>query len=135
MADDPPAPDDVAEGRTFTHTRTFTPADVEQFVEVSGDENPHHVEPDDEGRLVVHGLLTGTLPTKIGGDLGYVARELNYAFHRPVRTGEAVTCEMTVTAVEERADGRRVRTEYVCRDEAGETVLTGDSDGVIFDEG
>ncbi len=134
VTDEPADPEDVAEGRTFTHTRTFTPADVEQFVDVSGDENPRHLEPDDEGRLVVHGLLTGTLPTKVGGELGYVARELNYTFYRPVRTGEVVTCEMTVTDVTDRDDGRRVRMEYVCRDETGDAVMRGDCDGVIFDD-
>jgi len=133
VSEEPAAPADVAEGRTFSHTRTFTPETVERFVEVSGDENPQHLDPDDDGRLVVHGLLTGTLPTKIGGELGYVARELNYTFHRPVRTGEAITCEMTVTSVAAREDGRRVRMEFLCRNETGERVMSGDCDGVIFD--
>lgn len=133
VSDDAPDPSEVAEGRTFTHSRTFTPADVERFVALSGDENPHHRDPDEDGRLVVHGLLTGTLPTKIGGDLEYVARELNYTFHRPVRTGETVSCEMTVTDVETRSDGRRVRMAYRCRNEADEIVMSGDCDGVIFD--
>ena len=122
----------LTEGETFTHSRTFTHADVEQFVEVSEDENPHHVEPDDEGRLVVHGLLTGTLPTKIGGDLNYIARELNYTFHRPVYTGEEIRCAMTVTSVTERDDGVRLQTEYVCRNEADDVVMSGDSDGVVY---
>ena len=56
-----------AEGETVTFERTFDHADVERFVEVSEDEGTHHLEPDAEGRLLVHGLLTATLPTKVGG--------------------------------------------------------------------
>lgn len=131
-ADDRGDPKAVTEGDTFTYTRSFTNAEVEAFVELSRDENPQHVESDDDGRLVVHGLLTGTLPTKIGGDLEYVARELNFTFHRPVYTGEAIRCRMTVTSVEDHDRGTRVRTTYECRDEDGTVVVTGDSDGVIF---
>lgn len=130
---EPGDPDSVAEGDTFTYTRSFTEAEVEAFVELSRDENPRHVQPDEDDRLVVHGLLTGTLPTKIGGDLEYVARELNYTFHQPVYTGEAIRCEMTVTSVEEHDRGVRVRTTYECRNEDGTVVVTGDSDGVIFE--
>lgn len=42
---------------------------------------------------------------------------------------------MTVTDVTTQDDGRRVRMEYGCRTEAGERVMSGDCDGVIFDEG
>lgn len=121
----------VAEGDRFTHSRTFTTADVEAFTELSGDENSVHREPDDQGRLVVHGLLTGTLPTKIGGDLDYVARELHYTFHRPVYTGQEISCEMTVTDVTARDDRLLVEAEYTCSND-DEVVLTGDTSGVIF---
>jgi 3-hydroxybutyryl-CoA dehydratase len=35
----------------------------------------HHVTPDEKGRLMVHGLLTATGLTKIGGDMNFLARE------------------------------------------------------------
>lgn len=126
-------PDSVAEGDTFTYARTFSRSEVEAFVDLSRDENPQHTGSDEDGRLVVHGLLTGTLPTKIGGDLEYVARELNYTFHKPVYTGERIRCEMTVTSVEEHDDGARIRTRYECRNEDDTVVMSGDSDGVIFE--
>src|SRR5207302_10861219 len=46
--------------------RTFTEADIRLFNLVSGDEGTHHVKADERGRLMVHGLLTATVPTKIG---------------------------------------------------------------------
>lgn len=44
-----------ASGDRFTHERTFTPADVRSFAEISGDRQPIHTEPDEDGRLVVQG--------------------------------------------------------------------------------
>ena len=55
--------------------RTFSEEDVRFFARFSGDEGEHHLEPDEQGRLMVHGLLTATLPTKIGGDMNFIARK------------------------------------------------------------
>jgi 3-hydroxybutyryl-CoA dehydratase len=52
-------------GEIITFERTFTVEDVELFTTISGDEGSHHVTPDEQGRLVIQGLLTATLPTKI----------------------------------------------------------------------
>jgi 3-hydroxybutyryl-CoA dehydratase len=46
--------------------RTFTEEDVRLFTRVSGDQGIQHMKPDEQGRLQVHGLLTATLPTKLG---------------------------------------------------------------------
>ncbi len=51
-------------GDIITFERTFTLKDVELFTKISGDEGEHHLTPDEQGRLVVQGLLTATLPTK-----------------------------------------------------------------------
>lgn len=54
----------------------------------SGDDGIHHLTPDEQGRLVVQGLLTATLPTKVGGDNNVLARTMNFEFTRPVFTGD-----------------------------------------------
>ena len=46
---------------------------------------------------MVHGLLTATLPTKIGGDLNLIANEMIFRFHRPVFAGDTIRCEVTLT--------------------------------------
>jgi 3-hydroxybutyryl-CoA dehydratase len=74
-------------GEIITFERTFTVRDVELFTEISGDEGIHHVTPDEQGRLVIQGLLTATLPTKVGGDYNVLARTMNFEFIRPVFTG------------------------------------------------
>src|SRR5689334_12748160 len=67
--------------------RTFTEEDVRLFTRVSGDQGIQHMQPDEQGRLQVHGLLTATLPTKLGGDMNYIARQMVFDFLRPVFTG------------------------------------------------
>ncbi len=42
--------------------------------------------------LMAHGLLTATLPTKLGGDLNYIARTMEFEFLRPVYAGEELRC-------------------------------------------
>ncbi|UPV73739.1 MaoC family dehydratase N-terminal domain-containing protein [Halorussus limi] len=120
------------EGDTRTFQRTFTPEDVRQFADVSGDEQPRHLEPDDDGRLLVHGLLTATMPTKIGADLEVLGRSMTFDFRKPVYTGETLTCEMTVEAVDEQTDRYDLSAAVTCENEDGETVLTGTVEGLVW---
>lgn len=120
-----------AEGGTYTFEREFTKEDVRRFAEVSKDDQSHHTETDEEGRLVVHGLLTATLPTKIGGDLEVLARSMNFEFHRLVYTGETVSCVWTNESVEENDGGYEITANVVCENSDGEVVMTADVEGVV----
>jgi acyl dehydratase len=124
-----------AEGDTYTYQRTFTEDDVRQFAAVTDDTQPRHTEPDDEGRLMVHGLLTGSLLTKIGGDIEMLAREMTFQFRRPVYTGETVRCRWVNESVTERESGWDVEASVQCwRVEDGEddeTVLRATVEGLI----
>lgn len=126
---DPPKPGDI-----YTHERTFTREDVEQFADLSGDNQPIHTEPDAEGRVVVQGLLTATLPTKIGGELEVLATRMEYEFHAPVLTGETITCVWENESVTERDDRYELSVALACTNEAGTEVLTGETDGIIWKE-
>ncbi|MFC5368410.1 MaoC/PaaZ C-terminal domain-containing protein [Salinirubrum litoreum] len=151
-------------GETHSVRRTFTAEDVERFTALSGDDQSIHTEPDEAGRYVVHGLLTATLPTVVGGDLDVLASHMAFDFHRPVYTGETVRCDWETTAVEPRDDatGAGSDTETASRAEitaevtcvrvadgdesesatsdhgsgtdGGETVLTGRVEGVVSAE-
>jgi acyl dehydratase len=80
------------EGETVAYERTFTVEEDEQFAAPSGDNQPRHTEPDEDGRLMVQSLLTATMPTKPGGDPEVLAREMTFEFRQPVYTGERITC-------------------------------------------
>ena len=119
------------EGDVATVERAFTREDVEAFAALSGDEGEHHLEADEQGRVVVHGLLLGVLPTQVGGERNVLAGEMTYEFRRPVYTGETVTCEVETQHVEERADRYEIESRAVCTNPAGETVMTAAYEGVI----
>lgn len=129
MSDEEPAV--PSEGEVATVERTFTREDVETFAALSGDEGDHHLQPDAEGRVLVHGLLVAVLPTVIGGERNVLARVMTFEFHRPVRTGQRVTCEVTTRSVTERDEGYAVASDAVCRNSDGETVMTAEYEGVI----
>lgn len=65
------------------------------------------MEKDEQGRLMVHGLLTASIGTKIGGDLNYIARNMNLDFLRPVFTGDTITCEATLSDVVQKLATKR----------------------------
>jgi 3-hydroxybutyryl-CoA dehydratase len=118
-------------GDVLTWERTFTEEDIRFFARFSGDEGEHHLGPDKHGRLMVHGLLTATLPTKIGGDMNFIARELKFEFHRPVFAGDTIRCEVTLVHFAPGAEFHQVRSQFVCRNQEGKDVMTGEAGGVI----
>jgi acyl dehydratase len=118
-------------GDTLTWERVFTRADVEAFTAVVRDAGRHHVEPDAQGRLVVHGLFTASLATRIGGALDYLAREMRFTFKKPVWSGERVKCVVTITGLEVSRAGTRLSADIECFNEAGEVVLEGATAGTI----
>ena len=118
-------------GDVIAWERTFTEDDVRLFGEFSGDEGTHHLQPDERGRLMVHGLLTATLPTKIGGDINFIAREMTFRFHRPVFSGDTVRCEVTLVDLTETEQYTQLKSSWVCRNQHGKEVMSGEAQGII----
>ena len=120
-------------GDTLSWRRTFTEEDIRLFTTVSGDGGEHHLVPDEQGRLMAHGLLTATLPTKIGGDMNLIAREMTFRFHRPVFSGDTIECVVTLIEAT-RGDGYLdINTEWRCTNQHGKEVMTGGGTGIIRD--
>ncbi|MBS4191838.1 enoyl-CoA hydratase [Bacillus sp. FJAT-49705] len=120
-------------GDIITFERTFTVRDVELFTEISGDEGIHHITPDEQGRLVVQGLLTATLPTKVGGDANVLARTMNFEFLRPVFTGDTIICEVKIEKYERQENNRiAIIASFLCKNQNEKEVLKGDFSGVIL---
>jgi acyl dehydratase len=118
-------------GQKASYERAFTVKDVEMFAELSGDKGEHHMQPDKEGRIMLHGLLTATVPTKLGGDMNYIAREISYEFLRPVFAGDKVRADAIVTKVEQSEGHLKVAMDFVCYNQNGKEVLRGRTSGVI----
>ena len=120
-------------GDVIVWERTFTEEDVRLFALVSGDQGIHYMQPDEQGQIIIHGLLTATLPTKIGGDLNYIARQMTFEFLRPVFTGDSIRCEVTITHLEKLEDRSNMAAKWVCFNQQGKEVLTGHTHGIIGD--
>lgn len=125
----------IAVGDVQTYSRTFTEEDVRLFARVSGDAGVQHTEPGPDGRYWVHGLLTATLPTKLGGDLSYLARTMEFEFLRPVFTGDTIECRSTCTRAEPQPGRLACDFEVVCVNQHGKEVLRARASGVIPDRG
>lgn len=105
--------DAIQVGDRHTFTRTITAEDVRRFAEVSGDDNPLHLDPayaatTPFGRPIVHGAFLLAVVSKVlGRDYpghGAVAVSLSARFLRPVPVGSEITVEVRVA---EKIEARR----------------------------
>ena len=48
------------------------------------------------------GLLTASLVTETGGQIGWLATGMSFEFKRPVYTAEQITCQWPITDITER---------------------------------
>ncbi len=123
----------LQKGDSFTVSRTFSAEDIQQFAQISRDYNPIHVDLS-FARLrgfsapVSHGLLTASLLTEIGGQIGWLAAGMSFRFKRPVYAGETITCYWTITDIDERG---RARAEIKITNPEGVVVLEAETTGVI----
>ena len=119
----------IQPGDRFTISRTFTEEDVQLFSVLTGDKGSHHIAPNADGQLVVHGLLTGSLPTILGGALNFLIATMTYNFHAPVYTGEKISCSLIIDTVAPAKKGLELTASIECMNETGRAVLTGSCAG------
>ena len=125
------SPEILSEGDTVTYSRTFTNEEVKLFAELSKDEGAHHLVESEDGTVVLHGLLTATMPTKIGGEINYLASTMEFEFPRPAYTGVEITCETTIDRVAERNGRTELDASFVCETADGDIVLRGRTEGIL----
>ena len=129
--------EDLQEGMTAVFGKTITDADILMFAGVSGDTNPVHLNEEFaagtafQGRIA-HGMLTASListvlGTKLPGP-GCVYLSQNLKFLAPVRVGDTVRAEVTITAIDRLR--RRVTFATACK-VGGKSVLEGEAVTVV----
>lgn len=120
-------------GEIITFERTFTKEDVVLFTKVSKDEGAHHVTTDEQGRFVVQGLLTATLPTKVGGDYNVLARKMDFEFLRPVFSGDTIRCDVIIEQFElDEKNRTKITAAFTCMNQFDKEVLKGSFSGIIL---
>jgi len=123
----------LAVGDTFVVSRRFTEADVLAFADVTRDYNPIHfdkrfVRTKNFNGRICHGLLVGSILTEIGGQIGWLASEMNFRFKRPVYLGDTIECRFTIKEIDRR---NRARAEVIYRNQDGTIVLEADLAGIL----
>ena len=127
--------DALSVGDTYTYSRTLTMDDVRAFADVTGDDNPIHI--DEEagrksrfGRPVAHGVyLLGIASKVLGRDFpgpGSIAVSLSAKFLRPVPIGEEMTVEVKVAEKLERHRHVKMKLYVYCNGKmslGGEAVV------------
>jgi 3-oxoacyl-[acyl-carrier protein] reductase len=112
--------------------KTITEADIRRFVELTGDNNPLHVDPEFAldtpfKDIVVHGMLGASfISTVIGTQLpgpGALWLSQNLEFLLPVRLGDALTVSCTVLKKHDR--DRLLELDTRITNQQGQTVLQG----------
>lgn len=125
--------DGLSKGDRFTVVRTFSVEEIQRFADISRDYNPVHVDlPYAQLRSfrapISHGLLTASLLTEIGGQIGWLATGMSFQFKRPVYAGEQITCVWEITYIDERG---RARASIQITNPDGEVVLQAETTGVL----
>jgi 3-oxoacyl-[acyl-carrier protein] reductase len=124
--------EDLKVGDSASISRHITEADVARFVEMTGDDNPLHVDRDYAETtpfkdVVVHGMLGASLlstviGTKLPGE-GALWISQSFDFPAPVRLGDDLAVTATVTAKHE--GQRLLELDARIVNQNGDTVLTG----------
>ena len=125
--------DELTVGQTAEMSRVVGAADIEAFAEVSGDNNPVHL---DEayakattfGERIAHGMLSASyisaiLGTRLPGP-GCIYLSQSLRFRRPVKIGDLVVARVVVKTLDD-ARGH-VTLETAC-EVAGKTVVDGEA--------
>ena len=121
-------------GTELVVQRTFTAELVDAFTEISGDRGRHHLQPDPQGRRIVHGLLVAALGTQIGGSINFLSRTMDYEFLRPVYVGDTITCTARIETVEHKPGRTRLLVSMRFVNQSGEDVIRGSTRGAVLDE-
>ncbi|MBV7565746.1 MaoC family dehydratase [Pseudomonas sp. PDM27] len=120
-------------GDRFTIVRCFTEDDIRQFAQISRDYNPVHC----DARYaqlrrfkapIAHGLLTASLVTEIGGQIGWLATGMSFEFKQPVYADEPITCHWLIVDIDERG---HAKAEVRILDAQGITMLEATTTGVL----
>ncbi len=125
--------DELSVGQSAEMSRVVGAADIEAFAEVSGDNNPVHLDAayaasTPFGERIAHGMLSAgyisaILGTRLPGP-GAIYLSQALRFRRPVKIGDLVVARATIRELDE-AKGR-VTLDTVC-EVAGKTVIDGEA--------
>jgi 3-hydroxybutyryl-CoA dehydratase len=125
--------EDLSIGQSEEQAYTVTDETIVKFAEVSGDDNPVHLDEDyaaktQFGGRIAHGMLSASfisavIGTRLPGH-GSIYLSQSLRFRRPVKIGDEVIAKATVSELD--AERGRVTLATVCT-VAGKAVIEGEA--------
>ena len=115
-------------------TKVINQADVETFAEISGDQNPVHLDEQYAaqsmfGKRIAHGMLvSGLISSVLGMQLpgpGSIYLSQTLGFKKPVFFGDEITAVVEVTKVRE--DKQIISLDTKCFNQDDEIVIDGEA--------
>jgi 3-hydroxybutyryl-CoA dehydratase len=124
--------DDIKIGDKASFSKTITESDIDAFAELSGDNNPIHIDEEFAKNSmfktrIAHGFLCGSLFSTVMGTILpginsiYLSQEMN--FKAPVKIGDTITaiCE----CVEKNDKKKIMKFKTVIKNQDGTVVIDG----------
>jgi 3-hydroxybutyryl-CoA dehydratase len=120
-------------GDSFVVTRTFTEQDTMAIAEISRDYNPVHFDDrfaaaNNFRARICHGLLVAGMLTEVGGQIGWLAAEMNFRYKKPVYFGDSIECRFTLTELDDR---NRAKAEAIFKNQHDEVVIQAYVTGIV----
>lgn len=134
--------EDFVVGQRASYSKTISEADISRFVELTGDDNPLHVDENFAastffGSRVAHGMLAASLLSTVVGTLlpgtGAIYRSQTLEFLRPTRVGDTLTVWMEVTSID--PEGEVIELATGVDNQEGERVIEGTATVGLIREG
>ena len=123
--------------KTITISKKITKEDIKKFIEISGDDNPVHIDENFAKRTIfkkpiAHGLISASLIsaglTKLMGE-GNIWLTQDLKFEKPVYIDDEVTANLKVVNI----DSNKVyRIETTLRNQKGKIVISGFAECKVF---
>jgi 3-hydroxybutyryl-CoA dehydratase len=121
-------------GMTATYSQTITDSDIKSFADISGDNNPVHMNDNFAknsrfGKRIAHGLLSASFFSAIfgtklpGSGCVYVSQSLK--FLRPVYLNDTVNASVTIKSIDKTK--RRIFFDTICSVK-GKKVISGEAE-------
>ena len=124
-------------GKEIEISKSITEEDVKKFVEISGDENPIHLNDEFAKRTIfkrrlAHGLLSlGVISaalTKLFGP-GNLWLDQNFTFKKPIHVGDTITAKLKILSMDKR---KVYSVETLVYNQNNELVLDGKATSKIL---
>lgn len=123
----------------FTHEFRFSQEDVNGFAEITGDNNPIHLDEDYASntifkRRIIHGFLAGSIFSKVFGTLfpgeGTIYLKQEMKFLAPMYTNENYKATFEITELNKEKGKATVKTTIT--DSSGKETISGEA--IIMNE-